>query len=246
MDERLSRMNKGLLTNLIAGAIVGVGLILPTPWREPILSTGLFALAGGLTNWLAIHMLFEKVPGLYGSGVIAAKFTAFREAIENLVMQQFFSPTQIHRFIDDLHQQESKQLNLEAIIDSADLTPAWQSLVDTIKASSFGSMLAMFGGEKALEPLKEPFISKMQAAMNDIAHSDDFQQRLKAQVGGDNTADTLHQQIAQIVHQRLDELTPDMVKDIIQQMIRQHLGWLVIWGGVFGGVLGLFASFIPV
>ncbi|MEX1199658.1 MAG: DUF445 family protein [Methylophaga sp.] len=238
-------MNKSLLTNLIAAALVGVGLWLPAPWREPVLSTGLFALAGGLTNWLAIHMLFEKIPGLYGSGVIAAKFMAFRQAIEDLVMQEFFHPAQISRFIDDLHGRESQHLNLEAIIESADLTPAWQSLIETIKTSSFGSMLSMFGGDKALEPLKTPFISKMQQALNDIAHSEDFQQRLKAQLGQGSSADSLHQQISQIVHQRLDELTPEMVKDIIQQMIRQHLGWLVIWGGVFGGLLGLIASFIP-
>ncbi|MDX1572709.1 MAG: DUF445 family protein [Methylophaga sp.] len=238
-------MNKSLLTNLIAAALVGLGLLLPVPWREPVLSTGLFALAGGLTNWLAIHMLFEKIPGLYGSGVIAAKFTAFRQAIEDLVMQEFFHPAQISRFIDDLHGRESKHLNLEAMIESADLTPAWQSLIDTIKASSFGSMLSMFGGTKALEPLKAPFIRKMQHAINDIAHSEEFQQRLKAQLGRSSSADSLHQQISQIVHQRLDELTPQMVKDIIQQMIRQHLGWLVIWGGVFGGLLGLIASFIP-
>ncbi len=238
-------MNKSLLTNLIAAALVGVGLSLPAPWREPLLSTGLFALAGGLTNWLAIHMLFEKVPGLYGSGVIAAKFTAFRQAIEDLVMQEFFHPAQISRFIDDLHGRESQHLNLETIIESADLTPAWQSLIETIKASSFGGMLSMFGGDKALEPLKTPFISKMQKALNDIAHSEDFQQRLKAQLGKGSSADSLHQQISQIVHQRLDELTPEIVKDIIQKMIRQHLGWLVIWGGVFGGLLGLIAGFIP-
>lgn len=238
-------MNKSLLTNLLAAALVAIGLLLPAPWREHVLSTGLFALAGGLTNWLAIHMLFEKVPGLYGSGVIAAKFTAFRQAIEDLVMQQFFHPAQIGRFIDDLHGRESQQLNLQNIIESADLTPAWQSLVETIKASSFGSMLSMFGGDKALEPLKLSFISKMQLALNDIAHSEDFQQRLKTQLGQGGSAETLHQQISQIVHQRLEELTPEMVKDIIQQMIRQHLGWLVIWGGVFGGLLGLLASFIP-
>jgi len=37
-------------------------------------SIGLFALSGSITNWLAVHMLFEKVPFLYGSGVIPARF----------------------------------------------------------------------------------------------------------------------------------------------------------------------------
>lgn len=239
-------MNKSLSTNLIAASVIGIGLWMPEPWREPVLSMGLFALAGGLTNWLAIHMLFEKMPGLYGSGVIVAKFTAFRQAIEDLVMQQFFHPAQINRFIDDLHSQESAHLNLQAIIEAADLTPAWQSLIETIKASSFGGMLSMLGGDKALEPLKKPFSIKMQNALCEIANSESFQQSLKAQLGQGSNADDLHQQISKIVHQRLDELTPEMVKDIIQKMIREHLGWLVIWGGVFGGLLGLVASFLPI
>ena len=52
---------------------------------------GLFALSGGLTNWLAIHMLFEKVPLLYGSGVIPNRFEDFKNGIKNLIMNEFFS-----------------------------------------------------------------------------------------------------------------------------------------------------------
>ena len=33
-----------------------------------LLSFGLFGFAGGFTNWLAIIMLFRRVPLLYGSG----------------------------------------------------------------------------------------------------------------------------------------------------------------------------------
>ena len=42
---------------------------------------GLFALSGGLTNWLAIHMLFERIPFLYGSGVIPERFEDFKQGI---------------------------------------------------------------------------------------------------------------------------------------------------------------------
>ena len=35
-------------------------------------------------------MLFEKVPFLYGSGVIPAHFEEFKQGINNLMMEQFF------------------------------------------------------------------------------------------------------------------------------------------------------------
>lgn len=36
-----------------------------------IFAGGLFGFAGGITNWLAVKMLFDTVPGLYGSGACA-------------------------------------------------------------------------------------------------------------------------------------------------------------------------------
>ncbi|CAM5221346.1 hypothetical protein [Alishewanella longhuensis] len=56
-------MNKNVLTNLTALALVLLGWWLTQP---VLLSIGLFALAGAITNTLAIHMLFEKVPLLAG------------------------------------------------------------------------------------------------------------------------------------------------------------------------------------
>jgi hypothetical protein len=43
-------------------------------------------------------MLFEKVPGLYGSGVIPARFEDFKDGIRELIMQQFFTEENIDRF----------------------------------------------------------------------------------------------------------------------------------------------------
>ena len=68
------------------------------PYQPYILSTGLFALSGGITNWLAVHMLFERVPGLYGSGVIQIRFEEFKLGIRNLIMQQFFQHGDLEAF----------------------------------------------------------------------------------------------------------------------------------------------------
>ena len=54
--------------------------------------TGIFAFSGSITNWIAIHMLFEKVPFLYGSGVILDRFEDIKIGIRNLIIEELFSP----------------------------------------------------------------------------------------------------------------------------------------------------------
>ncbi|MCF2947901.1 DUF445 domain-containing protein [Paraglaciecola aquimarina] len=230
-------MNKNLITNGLAILLIACGFILE---NQIIKTVGLFALSGAITNWIAIHMLFEKVPGLYGSGVIPERFEDFKAGIRNLIMQQFFTAENIQRFLTDGKQ--SLDLNLAPIIDKVDLAPTFDSLVAVIQASSFGQMLGMFGGVEALEPLKQPFIDKMTNSIKDITQGEEFAKILQEQVQHPEMGDDLQQKIANIVEQRLNELTPKMVKDIIQQMIKEHLGWLVVWGGVFGGLIGFIAS----
>ena len=238
-------MNKSLLTNFIAAGLVVAGLTMSGPAQPAVLSMGLFALAGGVTNWLAIHMLFEKVPGLYGSGVIVERFEDFKNGIHSLIMEQFFSQENIERFFAELTDDQQHQLDFTDIIEQTDLDPTYTSLVESVMESSFGSMLGMFGGEGALEPLKDPFIAKMKTSLNDMAHSDSFQASVREKLSSGTVSDDITQQIEHIVQSRLAELTPQMVKEIIQTMIRQHLGWLVVWGGVFGGLIGLGTSFLP-
>lgn len=209
---------------------------------QPIVfSVGLFALSGAVTNWLAVHMLFEKVPGLYGSGVIPARFEEFKLGIRHLMMEQFFTKENIDRFLSD-SSTGAKTINLTPMIDKVDLNPAFNGLIEVLENSSFGGMLAMVGGREAVEPMREPFIEKMKVSVIDITQSDDFHQNLKASLEGDDNLAHMQEKVSNIIEQRLNELTPELVKEIIQDMIRKHLGWLVVWGGVFGGCIGLIAG----
>lgn len=234
-------MNKSIITNGLALALVFVGFFLD---NIIVKTVGLFAVSGAITNWLAIHMLFEKVPGLYGSGVIPQRFEDFKSGIRTLVMEQFFSEENIQRFLADSNQ--PMQVDFAPIIKKVDLAPTFDSLVEVIKASSFGQMLGMFGGVEALEPMRQPFVEKMGSALADITQDPKFVLLLQEELTQPDVQQDLHVKINQIVEQRLDELTPDMVKDIIQSMIREHLGWLVVWGGVFGGLIGLLAALFNV
>ncbi|NIY82902.1 DUF445 domain-containing protein [Vibrio hepatarius] len=233
-------MNKSLLTNIIALALLAGGYQTD---NQIAFYAGLFAFSGAITNWLAIHMLFEKVPGLYGSGVIPARFEEFKLAIKNLMMEQFFTQENIDKFLNQ-EMSGGKTLELQPVIDKVDFNPTFDSLVEVIASSSFGGMLAMFGGTEALQPLKQPFVEKMKEAMADISQSDSVKQALKEQFESPAMMSEIEANIEAIIDQRLSELTPQLVKEMVQKMIKQHLGWLVVWGGVFGGIIGVISSFV--
>ena len=232
-------MNKSIITNVLALAVVGAGLF----FEQLIISSiGLFALSGAITNWLAIYMLFEKVPGLYGSGVIPARFEDFKIGIKNLMMTQFFTPENIDRFLKG--ENESADLHLAPVIEKVDLSPSFDSLVEVIMSSSFGSMLGMFGGQEALLPLKDPFIVNMKKSLIDMTKDEKFQLLLREELEQPDVMSEIRHNIEDIVEKRLDELTPQLVKEIIQEMIKQHLGWLVVWGGIFGGLIGMVSGLV--
>ena len=233
-------INKSFITNLLALAVALIGYFLPDPYHTPVLYTGLFALSGALTNAIAVHMLFEKVPFLYGSGVISQNFESFKSSIKNLMMSEFFTAENMKRFLE----QEEKTLDLEPVIEKTDFSPVFNALIKTIMESSFGGMLGMFGGEKALETLREPFESKMKAAVKEIAKSEDFQTNINETLSGSSLSLDLNTKIESAINSRMDELDANMVKEMVQRIIAEHLGWLVIWGGVFGGIIGLISSFL--
>ncbi len=82
--------NKSFLTNFVAIMVIVLSFFIPS-LSQPLQFAGLFALSGAITNQLAIHMLFERVPFLYGSGVIEINFESFKSSIKNLMMSQFFT-----------------------------------------------------------------------------------------------------------------------------------------------------------
>jgi len=233
-------MNKSLGTNLIASFVVIIGYITD---NTMILTVGLFALSGAVTNWIAVHMLFEKVPFLYGSGVVENRFEEFKSSIHTLIMNQFFTKENLDKFFES-EMNSGKKLDLTNVIEKTDFLPAYESLKSAVMESSFGGMLGMFGGEKALEPLQEPFEKKMKVAIIDITNTDTFQELIQETLKGSGISEDISEKINIVVKARLEELNPKMVKNLVQDMIKEHLGWLVVWGGVFGGVIGLVGALI--
>jgi uncharacterized membrane protein YheB (UPF0754 family) len=233
-------MNKSLATNIIALVCIAVGHFMNISF---LFTVGLFAFSGAITNWLAIHMLFEKVPGLYGSGVIPARFEEFKDAIRKMMMEEFFSQSNIDKFMKESGSKEV-EIVLTPVIEKVDISPAFDQLIKVIMESSFGGMLGMFGGQEALLPLREPFIKNMKESLIEITNTPEFDQLLKDELVNETVSDDVRQKVSDIIELRLSELTPGIVKSIVQNMIKTHLGWLVVWGGIFGGVIGGISSFV--
>lgn len=238
--SKTSIINKSSVTNAIATVILAASYYCPY-YSEQLFSIGVFALAGAITNWLAVYMLFEKVPLLYGSGVIPSRFEEFKMAIRALVMEQFFSKENVEQFFNA---EKTGEISFDTIIEAIDFQRLFENMVDAIMESSFGNMLGMFGGRDALDPLKDPVIEKLKVAFYDISRSEAVVAALKEKFSKGVASEDVVEQIESIVDKRLNELTPQAVKEIIQKMIREHLGWLVVWGGVFGGLIGLVVNLL--
>ena len=234
-------INKSFVTNITALTLIPLSFLIPEPMlSKAVLYAGIFAFSGAITNLLAIHMLFEKVPFLIGSGVIVNRFESFKTAIKELMMTQFFTKEQLDNFFAN----EEKKIDLAPIIEETDFSPAFDALSKTVMESSFGGMLGMFGGEKALDALRDPFSRKLKSAVTRIVASESFDEQVQSYLNSSTLSDDMLEKIEEVITARLEELTPQLVKEMVQNLIRKHLGWLVVWGGVFGGLIGLGSSFV--
>ena len=159
------------------------------------------------------------------------------------MMKQFFTQENVEQFIEGEEQQGGHIFNIDPLLNAIDYNKIYKGLVTSIMESSFGDMLQMMGGEKALIPLREPFVEKMKTTLREMVESERFKNVLKQGLDSHKVGQDIVSKIETIIDKRLNELTPQLVKEMVQKIIKVHLGWLVVWGGIFGGVLGAVFSF---
>lgn len=231
-------MNKSLLINLAALLAFAASFILPAHLKPFFYYGALFALSGAVTNQLAIYMLFNKVPFLYGSGIIEINFERFKRAIKNMIMEQFFTKERLESFLKE----EENRIDLTPLIEHADFNPAFTALKESVMESKFGQVISMFGGEESLEQLRQKFTTKLQDSIVSIVSSDAFKTELNTTLTNSSLSSDLITKIESIVDARLRELGPQHVKELLQKLIKEHLEWLVVWGGVFGALIGVVST----
>jgi uncharacterized membrane protein YheB (UPF0754 family) len=131
-----------------------------------ILSFGLFGFAGGITNWLAVKMLFDKVPLLYGSGVIPRRFKEIREVVKNTIMKTFFDREYLDKYMRLKVGQIAASMNIDQKIQVMLESPVVDEIIDRkleeLNTRPEGMVLAMMGiAPEQLRPMIKPFILGM-------------------------------------------------------------------------------------
>ena len=251
-------MDKGTLSNALSACSILVGIILPgSDFRTGILCAGACAFCAGITNSLAAKMLFDRVPGLFGSGVIPARFSDVRSKIVDLIMAHFFAPAHLRRFLSDRRADFDWRRYLKdgpsdplvqavkdrwrQLSDPQTIGPIIDGQLEKLMDSSIGGMLLMVGMDN-VKPAVNTFV------MNLVASLEEKVVELASKVGDsgprialdeEKLVADLEREVRALVKARLDELSPATVRDLLQDWIGPDLGWVVVWGNVLGGLLGL-------
>lgn len=243
--------NKSFLSNCTSFTILLVGAVLTYTIGEEsttgykaaryILSFGLFAFSGGITNWLAVKMLFDKVVFLYGSGVIPNRFVEIREALKEMIMTSFFDEEHMRKFVkENINNVVDIESSCNELIDSQKMSAVMdEKLNEQLQNPLVIMMMAGFGIQNptSLIPLVKPMLMKFAKDM-----VPEIQKSVQKVVEEAGDAKKMRGQIDKLLEDRLQYLTAEAVKEQMEDVIRRHLHWLVIWGNVFGGFIGLLSA----
>ena len=227
------RWEKGHVSNLIALALLAVGLWgrgVGVGGSEWVLAVGLFGFAGGATNWLAVKMLFDRVPLLYGSGVIPARFRAIREAVKDAIMRYFFDEEYLARFFAGQVAGEGIEEKVQKVLASEEVDAIIDRKLAELASSPQGMMIQLVGIQK-VKPLVKQFVLGVGSELAPLLAA-----------GAGSEVQAMRAQVDELLETKLAELTPERVKAMMEEVIREHLGWLIVWGNVFGGTIGLLSK----
>jgi len=247
---RVKRLfTKGNVANAITFIIMIIGLVLVAIWPNTlpyqyILAFGLFGFAGGITNWLAIKMLFDKIPGLIGSGIIEDRFVEIRETVKDIIMKTFFSADYLENYLSQKTEQLLGSFDIEAKLKELLESPVVDEIIDTkleeLTQRPEGMWLSMMGVEsKQLKPMIKPFILGMGSDVAPMILKNFDSSKLL-------NIEKIRTEIDVLLTTKLEALEAKHVKKLLEGVMRKHLGWLVVWGNVFGGLIGLVTKAIEV
>ena len=258
-------MDKGTVSNWISALLLALSIALPVnAWTSALFTASVFAFSGGITNWLAVKMLFDRVPGLVGSGVIPARFREIRAKVKDLILEHFFNREHLDRFFEEeltdvdwgrfvrSGTQGSGPLEglvleqWEKLTGKDVVQPMIDSQLEKLTDSPIGGMLLMVGLDRvrpAVNQFVTAFVSAMQGKVEEIASSLEISD-LDLALDREALVDEAQVLLDRILVTKLERIHAHDVKRMMEDVMRQHLGWLVVWGNVFGALIGLAAHFV--
>ncbi|KAJ6236010.1 hypothetical protein M0813_28286 [Anaeramoeba flamelloides] len=247
-----SRFNKGFLSTAASLLIMILGIILTEMPRrrfkgdfektntyrvgDYFLAIGIFGFAGGFTNWIAVKMLFDKIPFIYGSGVILRKYVELRRIIKSAVLMNFFDKVHLSGYLENKVSKLLKKLKVDTELKEILESPIVDKLIDQkieqLETKTEFEMLKMMGIETGnLKSIIVVFILEFASNLGPIFKS-------LTQTNTFNV-EKIRNEIDTLMEDRLKDLTPQIMRKLMIDMLRSHLNWLIFWGNVFGAVIGL-------
>ncbi|RXJ72006.1 DUF445 domain-containing protein [Veronia nyctiphanis] len=189
-------------------------------------------------------MLFEKVPGLYGSGVIQNKFVEIRQNAKTMILDEFFSSDNVVKYIEKKsHDSAGIGTYLANMVNKFDFNPLFDAFIRRVNEGPLGVLLGLSGTTPNMDAFREPVIKNIRESLEEFCYEPNFQASLIKGLTEPEVGAGIVNQIEELIDKRLSELTPEIVKDLTHSIIHEHLGWLVVWGGIFGGLVGIVSAF---
>ncbi|XRB18740.1 VASt domain-containing protein [Pseudoscourfieldia marina] len=255
MDEQCMRyaapdpgfFEKGNVSNIVTFVVLIVGVILRVAvvgedkypdslYARCVLGFGLFGFAGGVTNLLAVRMLFDKIPGVYGSGIIPNQFQSIKVAIRTMILDTFFEEDflsrQVKEKINILHDSSTVSGALDKAMAIPQFGVALEDKLSMLMTTPIGAMIVAVGATPAsLVPIVKPVIRQVGLEVAPRVAKSLSNQALPL--------DKFRGSVSVLIDERLAELTANRVRMLVEAVMKANLGWLVVWGNVFGGAIGL-------
>lgn len=255
-------LNPANVSNAITLLLMVVGLVMrlaiipadewddsSSAWARYVLAFGLMGFSGGVTNEIAVKMLFDPVGwgeySLPGSGIIPKQFLGIRNTVKRMIIDTFFDREFLERELKALLSRfagkESIEGGLRAVLDSDEFVEVMdrrmRELAEDPKGGRMSKMIKSFGiGGQQLRALTKAFLGPMSAEVSGAIGS-----AVDAGQGG-LSPDKIAETVERLVDSRLQELTAQRVKTLIEAVMKANLGWLVVWGNVFGGIIGVISE----
>lgn len=211
---------------------------------EVLMAAGLFGFTGGVTNWVGLKLIFNRIPGLFFSGAISKNFVTARKLMANFILEEFFSPSQVRTYVKDKKSSYLKAEHidnqLEKLLDSRRAENMIHEQLDVLMGTPEGLRLRMLGVTKAkLAPLVKPQLLKFKTQIVPLVLSSMESVDLL-------NADHLREQIVDLISSRTHELSAQQVKQLVEDAVYRHLSWIVFWGSVLGAFVGCAAELASV
>ncbi|KAL9975138.1 hypothetical protein ACROYT_G012259 [Oculina patagonica] len=246
------RVTIGCISIVITFFLLVIGSILVTVYKhknekkavkiacEMLTAAGLFGFIGGVTNWLGIKLIFNRIPGLFFSGAITKNFVTAKKLMASFILEAFFSPSQVRKYVNDKSRTyltaEQIDYQLERLLNSASVEEMINEQLDILMGTPEGLRLRMLGVTKAkLFPLVKPHLLSMKTHIVPLLLSTVESVELL-------NAEHLREQIVDSILTRTHELSAIQVKILVRDAIYRHLSWIVFWGSVLGAIVGCAAE----